>query len=549
MSDLLGMVLRTGAERGGQPALIRAGDGPDRVWSWRDLCRDAVLARSAARRRGAEGPTAFLLRGNDPLSVPLLLGLMGGEGVLPVNPMLPAAACAGLLAAAGASELIFDDADAGLQVKGPEIAAMTGGRVRAVPLSEAFEGDLAPPKPGVGDRLMIHTSGSTGTPRVALHDTRRLIGVMGGWSAPLFPEALRLLSMAPLFTAAGLLGGVLFCARLGGTLILPGGDGPAGAGFRDGLPSLLDRHRPNVLFSVPTALRALIPLASRIPYSFDALLSGGMLMSDRTGSEIARGFGAPLHHVYASSEMSVMAASTYLPDGRVLGVNRPETTLVSIIDPDSGEVSDPGAGGEVHASSPLLPASGPYLDPRPGDMSPHGFRTGDYGRLDPSGRLILTGRVSDLVKYNGRRVPIGPVEEAAAEITGLPCAAVQGPDPATGEAITLFVEGDPPSDLTDRIRAVLPDPACVPRRVIGLFGIPRVGLGKPDRSALSRMARARTAEELLEAAGLEATVNVTGTLRDGFSLMVLTEATPGQVLAALSGLFQEVDVRPVPDAA
>lgn len=549
MSEILEMILRTGAERGDQPALIQAGDGPDRVWSWRDLCRDAVLARSAGLRRAPKGPTALLLRGNEPLSVALLFGLMGHQGVIPVNPTLPAAACAGLLAAAGASELIFDDADAGLQVKGPEIASITRGRVRAVPLSEAFEGGLAPPEPGAGDRLMIHTSGSTGAPRVALHDARRLIGVMGSWSAPLFPEALRLLSMAPLFTAAGLLGGVLFCARLGGALILPGGDGPAGARFRDGLPSLLSRHRPNALLSVPTALRALIPLVSRLPYSFDALISGGMLMSDRTGSEIAQGFGAPLHHVYASSEMSVMAATTYLPDGRVLGVTRPETTLVSIVDPDTGEVTNPGEGGEIHVSSPLLPASGPYLEPRSEDVSAHGFRTGDYGRFDRSGRLILTGRMSDLVKYNGRRVPIGPVEEAAAEITGLPCAAVQGPDPVTGEAISLFVEGEPPANLADLIRERLADPACAPRRVISLFRIPRAGLGKPDRSALSRMARARNAEELLEAAGMDATISVSGTLREGFSLTVLTAVSADRVNGALGGLFQEVQVSPAPDAA
>lgn len=100
-----------------------------------------------------------------------------------------------------------------------------------------------------------------------------------------------------------------------------------------------------------------------------------------------------------------------------------------------------------------------------------------------------------------------------------------------------------------RLRELLPDPACAPRRVIRLDRLPLAGLGKPDRSALTRISHQRIAEELIEAAGVAGGVLVTGTLRSGFALEVSLEVAGSErVMAALRSTFGSVQVRPVQNA-
>lgn len=551
--ELLDLIREVSVQSGDRPAVIQAGGGPDRVISWGELFRSAAAVRAAAEaRRGEEGggpgPAALLLAGNDPRIVPLLFGLIGKNGALPINPMLPVDACVHLLRESGASELIFDPADPALSARGREVAARAGGRVRLIPAPDAFQASGADlPRASGAGRLLIHTSGSTGSPRIAQHEVGRLVGVTDAWAATLYGDHPVLLSLAPLFSAAGLLGGIVFCARRGGTLIIPGGAGPACPEFQRDLPRILRDHGPEMILAIPPVLRRMGPLSPLLRGRLRAVVSGGMLLSDPAGVEISGQFGVPYHHLYASSEMSVMSVTTYLPDGHVLGRMRPEVVSVRVEDPDTGAPCPTGEAGELRVSSPLLPTEGPYAAPRPQDMGRSGFRTGDFGLIDETGRLILTGRMSDLVKYNGRRVPMLPVEEAAHRLTGLPCACVQGPDPDSGEAISLFIEGAPPEDLMTRLRGLLPDPACAPRRVIPLDRLPLAGLGKPDRSALTRISHQRIAEELLEAAGVSGTVLVAGTLRSGLTLEVRSEATTERVMAAFRGAFGSVQVRPVQD--
>ena len=543
--DLLDMIGRQSAQRGAAPALIQAGGGPDRIMSWADLFGAASAARSAARARGSQGPAALLLCGNDPRMVPLLFGLIGHRGVMPINPLLPTDACAHLLREAGATELLFDDRSPAVCERAVALEAGAANKVRLVPVSDAFSADPDATTPPTGSGLlMIHTSGSTGAPRIAAHDARRLTGVMDAWADLLYPSHPVLLSLAPLFSAAGLLGAAFFCVRQGGTLIIPGGDGPASPGFQADLPRVITAHAPTMILAIPPVLQRLSVLAPLLGGRLEALLSGGMLMSDPVGLDISARYGVPLHHVYASSELSLISSDTYFPDGRVVGRMRPEVTLVRVEDPETGESCPVGEVGEIRVASPLLPVKGPYLVPQERDLIGDLFRTGDTGLIDQTGRLVLTGRISDLVKYNGRRVPMLPVEEAAKMISGLTCVCVQGPDPETGEAITLFVEGEPPEGLVTRLRALLPDPACTPRRVIGLDRIPVVGLGKPDRSALTRVAQQRIAEEALSSAGLTGSVSIRGTFRSGFLTEIRSDDPADRVAAALRGLFGPVRVLP-----
>jgi long-chain acyl-CoA synthetase len=73
----------------------------------------------------------------------------------------------------------------------------------------------------------------------------------------------------------------------------------------------------------------------------------------------------------------------------------------------------------------------------------HGFRTGDFGYLDPDGYLFLQGRKSDMINVGGRKVVPEEVEEALRMIDGvLDAACVGKPDKLLGEQVKAYIVAD-----------------------------------------------------------------------------------------------------------
>jgi o-succinylbenzoate---CoA ligase len=76
------------------------------------------------------------------------------------------------------------------------------------------------------------------------------------------------------------------------------------------------------------------------------------------------------------------------------------------------------------------------------------LRTGDVGRLDEQGRLIVTGRKGDVIISGGENVSPAEVEAALAEHPDVVESAVFArPHPLWGEAITALVVARPGAEL------------------------------------------------------------------------------------------------------
>jgi malonyl-CoA/methylmalonyl-CoA synthetase len=115
------------------------------------------------------------------------------------------------------------------------------------------------------------------------------------------------------------------------------------------------------------------------------------------------------------------------------------------------------------------------------------FITGDVGRLDPDGRVWLSGRTSDLIISGGLNVYPKEIELVLDELTGVVESAVIGcPHPDFGEAVVAVIAGD--GDEGAVIGAARARLAAfkAPKRVFFVGDLPRNAMGKVLKAELRR---------------------------------------------------------------
>ncbi len=150
------------------------------------------------------------------------------------------------------------------------------------------------------------------------------------------------------------------------------------------------------------------------------------------------------------------------------------------IDPDTGEIKLKG---------PMLLRC--YRDGTNPFDDRAWLRTGDSGRLDATGKVVVEGRTADLIITGGENVWPSVVEAALASHPGVAEVFVAGrSDPEWGQKVVAWVvpvdRADPPSmtalreTVSERIA-----PYAAPREVVIVAALPRTSIGKVDRDRLS----------------------------------------------------------------
>nr|BFE78745.1 hypothetical protein GCM10020093_013460 [Planobispora longispora] len=115
------------------------------------------------------------------------------------------------------------------------------------------------------------------------------------------------------------------------------------------------------------------------------------------------------------------------------------------------------------------------------------YRTGDLGRYDPAGRVVLAGRGDGQVKIRGYRVELGEIEGALLEYPEVRAAAAAAADRPGGPVLRAYAVPAGPgvraADLRRHLGERLPAHA-LPADVILLPALPLTPNGKVDRAAL-----------------------------------------------------------------
>ncbi len=230
---------------------------------------------------------------------------------------------------------------------------------------------------------------------------------------------------------------------------------------------------------VPTQLHRVLaaPAAASVLAGFSGVLVGGAATS-ATLRQAATSAGVRIVETYGMTETCGGCVYDGVPlDG--VGVHLDVENRVRL----SGAVVARGYRGR--------PSDPAFAEART-------FRTNDLGRLR-EGRLVIIGRMDDVIIVGGQNIHPGPVEQAIAALPTVGSVVVVGvPDPEWGQQVVAVVVPAPntdppqPADLT-RATAGLPA-AARPRRLLLVDDLPMRGPGKPDRTAIAAMARRSAAD-------------------------------------------------------
>jgi o-succinylbenzoate---CoA ligase len=120
------------------------------------------------------------------------------------------------------------------------------------------------------------------------------------------------------------------------------------------------------------------------------------------------------------------------------------------------------------------------------------FRTGDLGRMDSAGRLVVRGRADDVINTGGYMVVPGEVAALLQTCPGVRDVAVLGlPDPEWGERVIAVVAPADPAEpptlelLRLHVRQRLPYYAA-PSKIVMVDAVPMLPSGKHDLARLRR---------------------------------------------------------------
>ncbi|KAL4964801.1 acyl--CoA ligase [Aspergillus stella-maris] len=255
--------------------------------------------------------------------------------------------------------------------------------------------------------LVLHTSGTTGRPKAVPLTHKNLTTTMRNIQATykLTPEDRTYLVM-PLFHVHGLLAAFLAPLASGGSVIVP-----AKFSANQFWPDFI-QYKANWYSAVPTIHQILLksPLPKPIP-QIRFIRSCSSPLSPKTFQDLEKSLNAPVLEAYAMTEAAHQMTSNPLPPAKrqpgSVGIG--QGVEIKILDQAGKEVSQ-GSEAEICVRGENVTKG--YLNNPSANASSFTrdgfFRTGDQGKKDADGYVIITGRIKELINKGGEK--ISPIE-------------------------------------------------------------------------------------------------------------------------------------------
>jgi len=474
-------------------------------WTYRDLDAEANrIACVLVEDLGVVPGNRVLLRGpNSPKMAANWFAIQkAGAIAVATMPLLRAKELVDIAATAEVSHALCDGRLADeLILARPQVPSL---RRVALFESDAYDGidRRAREKPATFDdvatfaedvAMIAFTSGTTGKPKGTMHTHRDVIAASDCWpkhTLKASPDDV-FTGSPPLAFTFGLGGLLVFPLRIGASTMLVERPAP------DTLFEAIEKHGATVLFTAPTAYRAMSALAKdrdlsklrKCVSAGEALPASTRAMwKEATGIDIVDGIGSTeMFHIFISH-----------PDDDVRGgaTGKAVPGYRACILGDDGEPLPPGKVGRLAVKGPT---GCKYLDdPRQTSYVQRGWNlTGDAYLVDEDGWYVFQARTDDMIVTAGYNIAGPEVESALMRHPDVAdCGVVAAPDEERGMIVKAYVvlkPGVEPGEETTKllqeyVKATIA-PYKYPRAVEYVEALPRTETGKLQRFRLRTMAK------------------------------------------------------------
>lgn len=357
---------------------------------------------------------------------------------------------------------------------------------------------------------ILCTSGTTGKPKGVVRET-------GGYAVALAWSMRNIYGVKPgeTYWAASDIGWVVGHSYIvygpllnGNPTILFEGK-PVGTPDAGVIWEIVARHNVRVLFTAPTAIRAIRAadpegelMAKAAPHSLRALFLAGERADPDTVKWVGEQLGCPVIDHWWQTELGWPALATCIGLGSkpapigAAGYPVPGFAF-SVLDENGAEVGA-DTTGNLAIAKPLPPGSFRTLwqdqegfESYFSAFSGH-YATGDAGVRNSDQAYRVMGRTDDIINVAGHRLSTGQIEEVVAACPSVvECAVIGGHDELKGEVPVVFCVAASPGDVAAEVTAAVRDqisPIASPRNVISLAVLPKTRSGKVPRNLLRAIA-------------------------------------------------------------
>ena len=475
------------------------------ILTWRQIDRraDALAAALQALPGGQPEVIGLMARNHRGFVDALIAANRIGADVLLLNTSFAGPAMAEVLEREGEGKsvaVIYDEeftevvdrAVAG-RPDTARIVAWTDGPVNYPTLERliAEHGDREPQRASAKGRVILLTSGTTGTPKGASHSG----GDPGVLKSILDRTPWRteqpVVVVAPMFHAWGF-SQLAFAASMSCTIITRRKFDP------EATLELIDRHRATGLCVVPVMFDRIMELPAEVLDRYSgrslrfAAASGSRMRPDVVIAFMDR-FGDVIYNNYNATEAGMIATATprdlrAAPDT----AGRPaEGTEIRILDAELHELPVGEVGSIYVRNSTQFDG---YTSGQTKEFHEGFMCSGDVGYVDDAGRLFVVGRDDEMIVSGGENVYPIEVEKTLAAHDDVAEAAVLGVDDEKfGQRLAAFVVLRPgaaatPEELKQHVREHLAN-FKVPRAITVLDELPRGTTGKISRKELQDRAK------------------------------------------------------------
>lgn len=349
---------------------------------------------------------------------------------------------------------------------------------------------LQPRRTGEKSRVILLTSGTTGTPKGAKHSGGGLDALKAILDRTPWRTEETTVVVAPMFHAWGF-SQLVFAASMACTVVTRRKFDPQAT------LALVDKYQATGLCVVPVMFDRIMELPDHIRNRYSgrslrfAAASGSRMRPDVVTAFMDQ-FGDVIYNNYNATEAGMIATATPA-DLRVAPdtAGRPaEGTEIKILDADFKELPAGEVGTIYVRNSTQFDG---YTSGATKDFHQDYMSSGDVGYLDVAGRLFVVGRDDEMIVSGGENVYPIEVEKTLSTHPDVAEATVLGVDDEQyGQRLAAFVvltDGATATEesLKQHVRDNLAN-YKVPRSITVLAELPRNSTGKIDRRELKALA-------------------------------------------------------------